>query len=202
MRTKVLLTVAVVAMLALGISAIASNMGFKISIPLVGGMTHQQWISIPYYNSYSSASLVFNELNVGGLAEVGHWLPNSFMMESYTSDLDPDFTITPGEGFYVKVPSAANWIVVGSHNPTQAVALTGGSTKQTWVSIPYHSDKTSASELWNSIPNLLEIGSWDPTAFMGTAYTSDLDPDITFTPGTAYYFKISGGNQNWTPSHY
>jgi hypothetical protein len=198
MRTKVLLGVAVALMLVVSVATIGSNMGFKISIPLKGG-AKINWVSIPWYNSYSTASAVFND--VTGCAEVGHWLTDTYAPQIYTSPDDPDFAIAKGEGFYVKVPVDGNWIVVGSHDPGYAVPLKG-STKINWLSIPYHSTASLASVVFSQVPNCAEVGLWLTDTYAPQIYTSPDDPDFTITPGTAYYVKISAGDSSWTPAHY
>ena len=199
MRTKVLLTLAVVGMLFLSFTAMTSNMGFKINIPLEGGAL-QNWVSLPYYNSYTSVSLIFNELSPN-VVEISHWLPASYGAETYTSDMDPDFGIVAGEAISVKLSSAQNWVVVGSHNPTATIAIAGGAV-QNWVAVPYHTMSTMASTLINEIPNCVEIAHWLPASYGAETYTSDMDPDFAITAGQGYGIKCGGADQNWTPSHY
>jgi hypothetical protein len=201
MRTKVLLGLAVALMLVVSVATIGSNMGFKISIPLVGGGA-SNWVAIPYYNSYTTVSTMWADIaNVG---QISYWDSVNNVFVSYTgSFLDTDFNIVAGTAYLVKITGAnANWIVVGSHNPSLAVPITGGGASN-WVSVPYHTTAATVSVLWGQIANVGQISYWDSVNNVYVSYTgSFLDTDFNITPGTGYLVKITGSNATWTPAHY
>jgi hypothetical protein len=60
MRTRVLLAITALLMAIVSTVAIGSNMGFKISIPLTAG--YNNYVSLPYYNSYTDAASIFNDV--------------------------------------------------------------------------------------------------------------------------------------------
>ena len=95
MRTKVLFVLAMVAMVVIGSAAIASNMGFKINIALSAG-TANNWVSIPYYNSYTYANTIFSDIT--GAAQVSRWNNPTSGFQTWTGR-GTNFAITAGEAY-------------------------------------------------------------------------------------------------------
>ena len=93
MRTKVLLTVAVVLMLVVSVATIGSNMGFKISIPLTAGYTN--CVSLPYYNSYTDAASIFADVpNCYSVSRFDN--STQAFVDNYGSATRNNFSVTPG----------------------------------------------------------------------------------------------------------
>lgn len=196
MRTKLLLVTAAVLMLIVGTVAIGSNMGFKISIPLAAAGA-SNWVSIPYYNSYTSASSIYNDIT--GAAQVSRWDNPTGSIQTWAGR-GTDFAVTPGEAYVIKVSSPTNWIVVGSHNPSLSVSLAAGGASN-WVSVPYHTTATSASVLFTQLgPNAAQVSRWDnPTGSIQT--WAGRGTDFPITPGEGVVIKVSSVTP-WTPAHY
>jgi hypothetical protein len=223
MRTKVLLGLAVAVMLVVSVATIGSNMGFKISIPLykysAGTHTGLNWVALPYYVSYTTASQVWTELNtlVGGPVELDQYQESNgtylqFDNDSYGDDFNiaPSGTLVEANAMLVKVGSTVNWVVVGSHNPSMAVPLykyaAGAHTGLNWRAVPYHTTAASASALWTqlnaAVGGPVEIDQYQESN--GTYLQFDNDSygdDFTVVPGQAILIKV-GASTNWTPAHY
>jgi hypothetical protein len=179
MRTKILVLLTAAAMLLVGISVIGSNMGFKISIPVykyvAGSHTGLNWVSLPYYVGYTTASTVWTDIaaipNVSTVelsqyqeASGGPYPINTYAIYDNDTFTD-DFTITSGgqlanaSAVLVKITTTSgtsvNWVVVGSHSPSMSVPLyayaAGSHTGLNWKAIPYHTTGATASALWTEI---------------------------------------------------
>lgn len=193
MRTKVLLSAAAALMLIISLVAIGSNMGFKISIPLAAGGA-SNWVSIPYYNSYTNAASIYNDIT--GASQVSRW-DNTLGFQSWTGR-GTNFNTTAGEAYLVKVSAATNWIVVGSHNPSLALSLAAGGASN-WVSVPYHTTATNAATLYNQITNASQVSRWDNT--LGFQSWTGRGTNFNLTAGEGVLVKVSAGT-SWTPAHY
>jgi hypothetical protein len=229
MRTKVLLGLAVAVMLIVSVATIGSNMGFKISIPLYKngtGHTGLNWVALPYYAGYVSASAVWTDIAaISGVTgvEVDQYQESDGTYLAYDPDsfLTDDFPITSSGqlinagAILVKVVTSGtsvNWIVVGSHSPSLALTLRANGTGHTglnWCSIPYHTTAADAQTLWTQIsaiaPNTssVEIDQYQETDGTYLAYDPDsfLTDNFSIKPGTALLVKVSA-NKSWTPAHY
>jgi riboflavin biosynthesis pyrimidine reductase len=203
MKRNVLLLLAAVAVLAIGSAAIASNMGFKISIPLTSGVT--SFVSIPYYNSYTDAASLRNDINaaISGTATVLAY--NGTLWQKYAGGGigQVNFTITPGQGYQVAPAASGNWIVVGSHNPGLALSFTSGTTN--FVSIPYHTTETTAQLLRNEIDaaigSTVTVLSYNGTLWQKYAGGGIGQVNFNITAGSAVQVA-SAGSGSWTPAHY
>jgi hypothetical protein len=205
MKRNVLLVLAAVAVLAIGSAAIASNMGFKISIPLTAGVN--SFVSIPYYNSYTDAASLRNDINaaISGTATV--YAYNGTIWQRYaggTSGGQVNFNITPGQGYQVLPAASGNWIVVGSHNPGLALGFTAGTNS--FVSVPYHTTATTAQLLRNEIDAAIgataTLYNYNGTVWQRYAGgTSGGQVNFNITAGSAVQV-LPTGSGNWTPAHY
>lgn len=213
MRTKILVALVAVAMLVVGITAVGSNMGFKISIPLTAASgTHDgiNWVSLPFYCSYADADAMFND--IPGCVEVDRYDPTTSSYLLYDGFIFMDnFAVAPGgeldqgAAFLIKVGADTPWVVVGSHAPSKQVPLTAASGTHdgiNWVSIPYHTTKTDADGLFNEISGCVEVDRYDPTTGAYLLYDGFIFLDnFPVTAGVGIIAKV-GADTNWTPAHY
>lgn len=216
MRTKVLLVVAALLMAIVSTVAIGSNMGFKISIPLkafsLGSHDGINTVSLPFYNGYADAAAVFSD--VPGCVEVDLYDPATQTVRAYDGGFNLDnFQVAPGgelangQAIFVKVAADANWVVVGSHNPSKTIPLSafqlGVHDGINFRSVPYHTDKQSASQLFAEIPNVVEIDLYDPSTQTLRAYDGGFNlDDFSLVPGAAIVIKVSSDSNTWVPAHY
>jgi hypothetical protein len=197
MRTKVLLVTAAVLMLIVSLVAIGSNMGFKISIPLTITPANN-WVSIPYYNNYTTASSIFADIT--GATQVSRWDNATSAFQSWTGTRGTNFAVTTAEAYLIKVSAAGNWIVVGSHNPGYAVPLTI-TPANNWISVPYHTTATTAGGLFAQLPSATQVSRWDNATSAFQSWTGTRGTNFTITAGEGLLVKVSAGG-NWTPAHY
>jgi len=213
MRTKILLLLAAVAMLLVGVTAVGSNMGFKISIPLYatsGTHTGANFIALPYYNSYATASVAFADIPNCAELDLYDDATDTYRIYDGVFNTD-DFPIATGgtldqaTAVVVKVSADTNWVVVGSHAPSLAVPLyatSGTHTGANWRSVPYHTTKTIASELFAEITNCAELDLYDDSTDTFRIYDGVFNTDdFPLTAGKAVVIKVSA-DQTWTPAHY
>jgi hypothetical protein len=193
MKRNVLLVLAAVAVLTIGSAAIASNMGFKISIPLTAG--YQNFVSLPYYNSYTNDNSMYSD--IPACTSVNRYL-NGTGWQNYTGGRTSLFNITAGEAYTVTVSASGNWIVVGSHNPSLALTLTAG--YQNFVSVPYHTTATNDNALYSQITGCTSVNRYlNGTGWQN--YTGGRTSLFNITAGEGYTVTVSG-TTSWTPAHY
>lgn len=197
MKRKGLLAVATVAILVIGIAAIASNMGFKIDISLTGGGAYN-WVSLPYYNSYTDAGSIFSD--VPNCTQVSRWDTTTGAFQTWNGSRGTNFTVDEGEAYLVKVSSASNWIVVGSHDPSFALSLQAGGAYN-WVSVPYHTTATDAGTLFSQIPNCSQVSRWDTASGSFQTWNGSRGTNFGLTAGEGLLVKVSTAS-SWTPAHY
>lgn len=198
----------VLLVLAASSALLASNMGFKLVFPLSNTGNYQlNWVSLPYYwGSSATASSVCADIGANAVS-VDRWVRPTEAYDDYNCQLSygTDFAISPGEGIAVKVLSATNWTIVGSHNPGTGVSLTSvGNFKLNWVSVPYHTTAATASALCTDLgANAVSIDRWVRATEAYDDYNCVLSygTDFALTPGEALAVKVSTAT-TWTPSHY
>jgi len=203
MRTKVILAVAAVLMLIVGIAAIGSNMGFKISIPLTNGTS--SYVSIPFYNSYTDAAGLRNDINasISSTAQVFNYNGSVWQRWAGGGIGQVNFAIASGAGYGVLPAASGNWIVVGSHNPSLAVSFTNGTNA--YVSVPYHTTCTDAALLRNeingSIASTVQVFNYNGSVWQRWAGGGIGQVNFAITAGSAVGV-LPAGTGTWTPSHY
>jgi hypothetical protein len=195
MKRNVLLVLAAVAVLAIGSAAIASNMGFKISIPLTAG--YSNFVSLPYYNSYTTDNSMFSD--IPACTSVSRWNNATTAWQNYSGGATSRFNITAGEAYVVKVSTSGNWIVVGSHNPGLALTLTTGYSN--FVSVPYHTTATNDNALFSQITGCTSVSRWNNATTAWQNYSGGATSRFNITAGEGYVIKVSG-TTSWTPAHY
>ena len=196
----------VLLVLAASSALLASNMGFKLVRPLTNtGNFQLNWVSLPYYwGTSATASTVCSDIGVNA-SEVDRWDKVGEAYQAWVcGSSGTDFSISPGEAVMVKVTSASNWTIVGSHNPGAVVNLTTtGVLQLNWVSVPYHTTAATASGLCTDIgANSYEVDRWDTGSEVYQAWVcGSSGTDFTLTPGEGVIIKVTAAT-NWTPSHY
>ena len=205
MRTRALLGAAVVLMLIVSVATIGSNMGFKISIPLVydGNTLTTNWVSLPYYNSYTDAASIKADIGAN-FGSVTRWNNTTHAYQTYNGVIG-NFTLVKGEMLAIKVKTATvNWIVVGSHDPGFSLSLVydGNTLTSNWVSVPYHTTATDAAGIKSQIgTNFGSITRWNNTTHAYQTYNGIVG-NFSLTPGEGYIIKVKTATTQWTPAHY
>jgi hypothetical protein len=195
MKRNVLLVLAAVAVLAIGSAAIASNMGFKISIPLTAG--YNNYVSLPYYNSYTTDNSMYSDITA--CTGVHRFNNATGGWQDYLGGRTSLFNITAGEAYVVTVSSSGNWIVVGSHNPSLALTLTAGYNNH--VSVPYHTTATNDNALYSQITGCTGIHRYNNATGGWQDYLGGRTSLFNITAGEGYVITVSS-TTSWTPAHY
>jgi hypothetical protein len=196
-----------VALLAVG-ALFASNMGFKLNYSLLapgpGSATGTNTLSVPFNPQVgiSNAQTLMTDIGSGSVFSISRYVESSNILDAYPGI---NFSLVPGEGVYVVMTSSVNYIVVGSHNPAQTVALNapgvGSATGTNFISYPYHSTSGNAQTL------MTEIGStsvFSISRYVKSSNILDAYPGINFSllPGEAYYVVMTSTVPGWVPAHY
>jgi hypothetical protein len=174
LRLSVAVVLAAVVILAAGGAAIASNMGFKLNMPLVANTatSGQNWVSIPYNNPYGTIKKFCTDTG----------LPSALALTATTTSINPANNLpstvtcfaavaqllpTQCNGIRVTVPAAAalsSIIIVGSHNPAKTCTLPANTAAsgQLWFNVPYHTTAVSCKDLCTQIGMNASLASTGP----------------------------------------
>jgi len=232
MRKKMLfavMTVAVCVIVAAG-GLLASNMGFKLNYRLnasagSGGVgTGNNTLSLPYFrqSAQNSALDLMLDIGSGSLApvlSVSKFNENSDTYLVYTGRMGAtpaqNFSLTAGEGYFAKMASNVNYIVVGSHDPSLSISLdsvgvNGSNSGQNFFSPPYNITATKASQLMTDVGGgvitpVLSVAKFQAATDTYLVYTGRMGAtpaqDFAIAPGEAYFVKMTS-TVPYTPSHY
>jgi hypothetical protein len=207
MKTKIIIAIATILILAIGFTTYTSNMGFKISMTLTANQV--KFISLPYYNSYSTQTAAYlrNDVMAAGGTGVNVYNWNGTAWQRYAGGTigQVNFALQPGIGYEVLSTSdVSNWVIVGSHNPSTTISFTGNQVK--FVSIPYHTTLTTAATLRNEIIAVggtgVNVYNWNGTAWQRYAGGTIGQVNFAITPGIAYEVLSTSNCGPWTPPHY
>lgn len=199
-------------------SLVASNMGFKLNYPLqgagAGSLDGTNTIALPFnpQSGITTASALKNDITAStgvAVTNVQKLLKANNSFQAYTGARGSvDFPLVAGEGYRVRMVADANYIVVGSHDPSLSVSLTAagaGSLDGTnEYAYPYHSTATNASQLRNEIGAgvVINVQKLLKANNSFQAYTGARGSvDFPLVPGEAYRIRVNT-NVAFTPAHY
>jgi len=180
-------------LLAVGLWTIASNRLFLAQMTLVGGGV-DNWVSIPYNNSYTDAATVFGE--IAGCQAVCRWDAQSQAETCYPGT---NFALVPGEALKIQVLNPTTWTVTGSHDPTLVIHLYGGGGDN-WISLPFHPQAANAADLY------AETGASSVTRYNATlqqfeSYSGGRGSvNFSLVPGEAVNI-VRASPLDWAPGH-
>jgi hypothetical protein len=216
------MAVALVTALAAG-SLIASNMGFKLNYALTqqdGGVTSKtgrNTLALPdnRQSGLNTAKNLLDDIGFAQTAQVDRFLEASDTLQTYTGRKGtpgPDFSLAAGEGYFVKMNTTVNYIVVGSDDPALAYALNqpdGGVTSKTgrnFFAYNYHQTAATAKQLMDDIgfAQTAQVDRFLKASDTLQTYTGRKGtpgPDFSLVPGEAYFVKMNT-TVSYTPSHY
>ncbi|MFB3851563.1 MAG: hypothetical protein ACE14Q_06540 [Acidobacteriota bacterium] len=207
MKTKIILGIATILILAIALTSGASNMGFKLSMSLSAGVA--KYISLPYYNSYSTQTAAYlrNDIIAAGGTGVNVYNYNGTAWQRYAGGGvgQVNFALTPGIGYQVvSTADVSNWVIVGSHNPSTTISFDAGIAK--YVSVPYHTTSTNAATLRNEIIAVggtgVNVYNYNGTAWQRYAGGGVGQVNFALQPGIAYQIVSTAACGPWTPAHY
>jgi hypothetical protein len=209
-RTIVAVSLVTAAAVILAGGLVASNMGFKLNYPLRAGsgtsVSGNNMLALPYNRQVGidTAKDLFLDITAAGTTQsLGKFLPatDTYQLYSFGSE---DFGLAEGEGYLVKMQNDADYIVVGSHNPSASVPLNAGGAGSiagnNLYAPPYHSTAATAKDLFLEIATAQSIGKFLPATDTYQLYTFASE-DFALTPGEAYLVKMQT-SKNFSPAHY
>ncbi|MEW6680452.1 MAG: hypothetical protein AB1297_05495 [bacterium] len=206
-----ILAVIAIALLVAGGLAIASNMGFKLLYLLyttgASAKTGTNWVSLPMNFPFANASDL--KTDVGATCtQVSRHIRSTDALQTYTGKAgSPNFPIEKGHAYIIKVNADTNYVIVGSHDPSFGILLntTGASAKTgtNWISVPYHTTASNASELKSDVGSTCtQVSRHIRSSDALQTYTGKAgSPNFPITPGEGYIIKVNA-DTTWTPSHY
>jgi hypothetical protein len=204
------------AVLLVGSSIFASNMGFKLVYPLkafnTGVHDGNNWVSVPYFNSFATqdAAGIWADLISSNRLRVIRYNPvnSTFQRWSGGGAGQTNFPIAVGESYNALVTADANWTIVGSHDNAFAKPLTAFNTGvhdgNNYTSLPYHTNKTTANGVWGELPaQRLRILRYNPvnSTFQRWSGGGAGQTDFAITIGESYIVLVTA-DTTWTPAHY
>jgi hypothetical protein len=192
--------------------------------------TNIMFFTMPQNSGYAKASDIVMELE-GALTGpglntkinvVGKWVPGDqastafLYVVNYQEWTGDDFTIGPGDGFYLSVTSNFTWVVCGMDVGSMlSFTKNVGKTNIMYFNLPTTSRYATASQIVLDLEGALTgpglqtkingIGKWLPADQASTAFIYDLDfeewtgDDFAITPGSGFYFSITS-SFTWTPA--
>jgi len=209
-----------------GGALIASNMGFKLNYtltqPLSGGTgdTGTSTIALPNFRQagLNNAKDLMDDVGFANVTNVQKYLKATASLQVYTGRKNvggPNaFSLQPGEGYFVKMNTTTNYIVVGSHNPGQTYnlgqPLVGGTADNgtNFFAYNYHQTAADAKALMDdigfvSVTNVQKYLKATASLQVYTGRKNVGGPNaFALTPGEAYYIKMNTTVNPYSPSHY
>jgi len=220
-----------VCVLATAGGLLASNMGFKLNYQLTGPAsvsgagTGKQFFSLPYFRQtgIDNAANLLYDIGGGASASVSNVTKYNKINDTLivyngrmTSNPSVPFALAGGEGYLVTMNANVNYIVVGAHDPSLAVALTGpasvagaGTGKQ-FFAPPYNITSANAAQMLYDIgggvsapvSNITKYNKINDTLIVYNGrMTSNPSVPFVLAPGEGYLVTM---NQNvpYIASHY
>ncbi len=204
-----------------GTALVASNMGFKLNYALSqssgGASTGTTALALPdnRQTGLNNALDLMNDIGFAQTTNVQKYLKATNSLQVYTGRKNvggPNaFALAAGEGYYVRMATTVNYIVVGSDDPTLAYSLAqsagGADTGTTFFAYNYHQTAADALALMNDIgfANVTNIQKYLSASNSLQVYTGRKNVggpnSFALTPGQAYFVRMAT-TVNYTPSHY
>jgi hypothetical protein len=221
---KVMLTalsIVTVGALVLAGGLLASNMGFKLNLPLVAGSvgvsaSGTNFIGLPYNQQVGQVTArdLFTDILAGGSVQfLNKHRKIDDQFEFYTfggGSLPPNgWNLQAGEAYIAKVGANQNYIIVGSHNPGLSINLVAGAGSASGTNFyvhPYHGVAATARDLFLEIGGSVQFINKhrkldDQFEFYTFGGGSRPPNGWNLAPGEGYIIKV-GSNIGLTPAHY
>jgi hypothetical protein len=218
-RKLVLTVVSMVAVAAVVLAGgvMASNMGFKLNLPLLaaaGGVSNSgtNYIALPYNQQVGLVNARDLFFDIPGVQQINRHVKSNDTFNVYSiagSDIPPNgWNLTAGEAYIVKMGTNQNYIVVGSHNPGLSIGLTGPGpgSGTNYYAHPYHGVAANARDLFfeigGPVQQLNRHVKLNDTFNVYSIAGSDIPPNgWDLKPGEGYIVKV-GANHAFVPAHY
>jgi hypothetical protein len=206
---------------------LASNMGFKLNYALTGPVgaggagTGRQLLSLPYFRQtgVDNAFQLMNDIGSGSVtpvASVSRYNKVNDTLIVYTGRMaaGTPFSLTAGEGYVVQMNSNVNYIIVGAHDPSLSIPLTGpagaggAGTGRQLLAPPYNATAANAFQLMNDIGGgvvtpVANVSKYNKVNDTLVVYTGRMAAGTPFAivPGDSYVVQMNS-NVPYIASHY
>lgn len=206
MRTKTLLLSA--AALAAGLLSSQAQNVYSANVVGYVNVTNAANVfalmSNPLDNGTNNLTSLFPSAPNGSQVQV--WTGSGFQgaTKNLTGNWSTNLVITPGEGFFVKLPGNGTNTFVGSVavpvGGTNVLALPAGLFVLVGSPIPY-SDTLTGTNLNLQLANGSQVQVWTGSGFQGSTknLTGNWSTNLTITPGEGFFVKSSTAT-NWVQS--
>jgi len=219
------LTGFVVTVLAVVLTAgvlVASNMGFKLNYTLdhtgAAAKTGLNTLALPdnRQTGIGTAKNLMDDIGFASVQEIRRFVKSADNFAIYNgrapTPSSANFSLTAGEGYYVKMRTATNYIVVGSDDPSLTYSFNNtqvgvAKTGLNFYAFNYHQTAATAKQLMDDIgfASVQEIRRFVKSAdnfaiYNGRAPTPS-SANFGLTPGEGYYVKMRT-TAIYAPSHY
>jgi hypothetical protein len=218
------LSMVAVAVVVLAGGLMASNMGFKLNLPLYGATeavppsgtsaSGTNFVALPYNPQVGivNARDLWNDLGADPNILISRHIKANDQFNFYgtSTDLPPNgWNLAAGEAYVVKLGNVSqNYIVVGSHNPGLAINLVGPGpgSGTNYYAHPYHGVAANAKDLFFEIGGPIQqlnrhVKLNDSFDFYSIAGTNLPPNGWDLKPGEGYIVKV-GANHSFVPAHY
>jgi len=198
---------------------LASNMGFKLNYTLSATLagtskSGTNVLALPdlRQTGLNTAKNLMDDITLNNVVQVQKYIKSSDSTQTYTGrkGSGADFNLVSGEGLFVKMATATNYIVVGSDDPTLAYTLqaTLAGTSKSGTNLyayNYHQTAATAKGLMDDITlnNVVQVQKYIKSSDSTQTYTGrkGSGADFNLVPGEAYFVKMATTTA-YTPSHY
>lgn len=221
-RTFVGVMIVALAVVIMAGGLLASNMGFKLNYTLQAlsagvSKSGTNTLALPDFrqSGLTTAKNLMDDIGLVNTANIQKFLQSSDGFQVYTGRKGTpggDFNLNAGEGYFVKMNTTVNYIVVGADDPTQATnlqALQAGVSKSgtNLFAYNYHQTAATSKALMDDIglANVANVQKFLKSSDGFQVYTGRKGTpgaDFALTPGEAYFIKMNTTVANYTPSHY
>lgn len=199
---KTVLTLSLALVLVVGGLVVASNMGFKF-VPNFTTPNADYWLSVPYNNNYTVAQDVCDDL--GSATLVSRFDTPSGVRQDWTCPFGNNFSVTSGEGLFIRVGSASTPVIVGSHDPSLTIPAGGFTVANAdwFLSIPYHTTAAVADDICSEVgPNATLVSRFDTASGVRQDWTCPFGNNFSVNIGEALAVRVGSATSAFTPSHY
>jgi hypothetical protein len=204
-----------------GSALIASNMGFKLNYTLSQGQAGvsadgTSTIALPdnRQTGLNSSKNLMDDIGSANVTNISRLLKATNTFQTYTGRKNSpgaDFGLLAGEGYYVKMLTSVNYIIVGADDPTMAYSLQQGQAGVSadgtnFFAYNYHQTASTSKSLMDDIgsvnvTNISKLLKATNTFQTYTGRKNSPGGDFSLIPGEAYYVKMLT-TVNYLPSHY
>ena len=209
---------AVVTAVALtGGALVASNMGFKLNYTLsqagVAPSDGTNVLALPdnRQTGLTDAKALMDDIGFAQTVNVSRYLKATNAFQTYTGRKGGGlaFPLAAGEGYYVRMLTSTNYVVVGSDDPALTYSLTQAgvapSDGTNFFAYNYHQTAADAKALMDDIgfAQTVNVSRYLKATNAFQTYTGRKGGGLAFplVPGEAYYVRMLT-TVNYAPSHY